>query len=439
VLARMKKKSSISSVNAVVPGRVQCLMAVLVLLVCILGGWTSARAGLSRLFSNSSVETESIAAAERALAYDVADPEAHYQFALALFEGGRSEEALAEFERATQLRPADYFFWQELGRVRDETGDSTGAIAALRVAVKLAPSYSQPHWQLGNLLLRELQLYEAFQEMQRAVATEPTQFPVMIDLAWGVLGENQTADVAAVLALVQPQNDNQLVLLATLFVRHGQFDAARNLMLTTGKNVAKEDRRALVAGLIEAEDFSGAYQIWLQGEGRDGGLERGEVFDGGFEGTIESGRDSRSFGWQPTQLTATVHFLIDPNQPHSGTRSLRIEYDGNFASLVPVISQLLLVAPNTRYRLSFYGRSEALLSGALPVVVMREATGAAPLISQSLPLPSGTTDWRQFVINFDTTSATNAVTISIQRQSCSSSPCPIVGRAWFDSFSLSTR
>ena len=414
-------------------------LAVVVLFVCTWGGWNSARAGLARLVFHSESETESIAAIEKALAYNGSDPEVHYRYAIGLFEVGKNEEALVEFERATQLKPADYFFWQELGRVRDETGDSTGAIAALREAVKHAPTYSQPHWQLGNLLLRQHQVDEAFQEMHRAVATDPTLFPVMIDLIWGVIAGNEAADLAAVLARAQPQNDNQRVLLATLFVRHGQFDAARTLMLTAGENVAKEDWRALVAGLIEAKDFSGAYQIWLQGEGRNAGLERGEVFDGGFEGTIESGSDFRRFGWQPSRLTETVHILVDPNQPHSGTRSLRIEYNGNFAPTVPVISELLLVAPNTRYRLSFYARTETLLSAGLPVVTMREATGAAQLISQSPPLPSGTTGWREFVVNFDTTSATHAVTISIQRQLCSSSPCPIVGRAWFDGFSLSPR
>jgi Tfp pilus assembly protein PilF len=429
---------SSSFVQALATSPAHSGLAVIVLLVCAWGGWISSRAGLARLVLHSESETQSTAAAERALAY-AGDPEAHYRHAINLLDVGKNEQALEEFERATQLKPADYFYWLELGRVREETGDSTRAIAALRQAVKLAPAYSQPHWQLGNLLLRERHVAEAFQEMHRAVATDPTLFPVMIDLVWGILAGKQAADVAVVLAVAQPQNDNQRVLLATLFVRHGQLEAARNLMLTAGDNVAKEDRLALVAALIEAGDFAGAYQIWLQDETPDAVPERGEVFDGGFEGSIDSGSDSRRFGWQPTRLTETVHVLVDPNQPHSGARSLRIEYAGNFAPAVPVLSELLLVAPNTRYRLSFHARTESLLSASLPVVTVREATDAAQIISQSPPLPSGTSGWREFVVNFYAKSATNAVTISIQRQLCSSSPCPIVGRAWFDSFSVSPR
>ena len=87
-------------------------VAVIALLLCVLASISSARAGLSRLFSEYGSATNSLAAATRALDLNAADPEAHYVQAMQLEQAERSEEAVAEFERAASLRPADYFLWQ---------------------------------------------------------------------------------------------------------------------------------------------------------------------------------------------------------------------------------------------------------------------------------------------------------------------------------------
>ncbi|HZB46047.1 MAG TPA: hypothetical protein VE360_12415, partial [Pyrinomonadaceae bacterium] len=63
-------------------------------------------------------------------------------------------EALRQYERAAALAPNDYLIWTELGRARASAGDAEGGIRALRRATELAPSYAQPRWHLGNVLLR---------------------------------------------------------------------------------------------------------------------------------------------------------------------------------------------------------------------------------------------------------------------------------------------
>ena len=403
------------------------------LLICAWAVWTSGRVGLSRLFSEYGSAANSLVATERALRFNEADPEAHFAHAVRLSEASRYDEAVAQFELATLLRPYDYFLWQELGRAREDNGDLDGAITALRRAIELAPAYSQPHWQLGNLLLRRNELNEAFREMRRAVDKDPALFPLMVDLAWSV------SDGAAtyVLAVAQPGSDSERASLARFFVNHHQVELGLELMRAAGEGVAKEDRRALVAELIAAENFHEAHQVWSQGLGISDAA-GGTVFDGGFESPIDPSRNSseRTFGWQPTASVRTVRILADPNEPQSGKRSLQIDYAGNFEVTVPVISQLVLVAPRSHYRLLFAARTENLVSGALPLVAVREAGHRSSVTAQSLPLPSGTSGWREFAVNFETAEAARAVTINVERQACASKPCPIFGRAWFDSFSL---
>jgi tetratricopeptide (TPR) repeat protein len=398
------------------------------ILLCACAALTSARAGLSRLMSEYGAAVGSTEAAQRAIDFNRADPEAHYAYANQLLSAGQTGAAVAEFQLAISMRPEDYFLWQELGRAQEDNGDAEGAIISLRWAAKFASYYSQPHWQLGNVLLREGQMVEAFEEMHRGATNDPTLFPALCDLAWGVYRGN----VAAIVAATKPQTDDERVLLARLFLNHDQMAAGLNLLdgLT---DIGAEDRRSFVNTLINQREYEAAYKIW------SGGATSGTrevLFDGGFEGSMHF--DDQGFGWRfmPAQ---TIRPFIDPNDPYSGQRSLRLDYSGNFNPAVPIVTELVIVSPSAHYRLSFAARTEDLSSAGLPLVLIKDASDDHQVLSQSASLPAGTSLWKEFAVDFETTEKTVAITINIQRQPCASNPCPIVGHAWFDSFSLTKR
>ena len=388
----------------------------------------SGRAGASRLFSEYGSSADSLAATKRAFDLNPNDPEVHYNYAVRLADAGQGDQATAEFERAASLRPADYFLWQELGRAREESGDLQGAVTALRQAIGLAPDYSQPHWLLGNLLLRNGESDSAFTEMRAAVRSDPTLFPLLNDLAWGV----SAGDPQFVRDSTQPVTDTERIALARFFILHQQIEAGMN-MLRTAAQISAENRRAIISELIARQEFQSAHSVWSMGFGAGEQSKLAGLFDGGFEAAISF--DNQGFGWLPTQLTETVHILVDPNEPQTGTRSLRIDYAGNFDTGVPVISQLVLLAPQTHYQLSFAARTDKLVSAALPVIAVSDAKSNL-ILAQTVPLFAGTNGWHEFAIDFDTPATTEAVVIRIQRQSCAVQPCPIFGRAWYDSFSL---
>src|SRR6185503_5564812 len=169
-----------------------------ILALLIWAGINSGRAGLSRLFSEYSASSNSLPASDHALQYNSDDAEAHYIRAIQLSESDQLKAAIGELENATRLRPEDYFLWQELGRLREENGDTEGAINAHKKATFLAPYYAQPHWQLGNLLLRNEQLTEAFKELRLAATSDPDLFPSWMDLAFGVYDADPIQTVKAV-------------------------------------------------------------------------------------------------------------------------------------------------------------------------------------------------------------------------------------------------
>ena len=392
-----------------------------ILAVLTWAGINSAQAGLGRLFSEYSATSNSLSASERALDFNPYDAEAHYLRGLQLTVPA---EAISELERATVLRPADYFLWQELARVREDNGDLKGAIQALQTATSLAPYYAQPHWQLGNALLRAEQTEAGFNELRTAANSDSELFPTLMDLAYG-LSDGEPHAITKALAV---KNDHERSLLIDFFLKHDCREAAVQLVGAT-RNLSSDERELLVSSLIAAGEFSLAYSLWLNGKTTVDG-----IYDGDFENAI-SGNET-GFGWQPTKLSQTVQLLLDIDQRDSGNRSLRINYAGNFDEETPVISQLVPVETNTHYRVSFSSRSDSLFSAGLPVVSVISATGEHKNFGTSSILSSGTSGWTATSFEFQTQATTKAVNLILHRTPCNLRPCPITGKLWLDSFSL---
>jgi len=341
-------------------------------------------------------------------------------------------QAKVELERAVQLRPRDYFLWIVLGVTRDADGDREGAVRALRQAVALAPTYARPRWQLGNVLLRMGQVDEAFLELRKVAHSDPTTLPVVIDLAWGIY-EHNAQSVATVL---QPENDSTRVALALFFARHNQpAAAAEQFLLTKGKADAKGE--ALLNELLKIRAFSDAYQVWARMRGVSVTNPVGVLVDGDFEGWLASGQ--AGFGWQIAPSITNIEMSVDTSERHSGSRSLHIEFRGNSDPAAPLLTQLIMVKPQTHYRISFAASSKDFVSAASPLVTITDASDPKNLtLAQSPPLAPDKSGWRSFTLEVTTNAATRAIIVSVARQNCANDPCPAFGALWLDSFNMDT-
>jgi hypothetical protein len=100
-----------------------------------------------------------------------------------------------------------------------------------------------------------------------------------------------------------------------------------------------------------------------------------------------------------------------------------------------IISQLVLIEPNTRYQLRFFYRADGIVSGGRPNAYVLDARDNA-VLGQSAALPATTDGWRDMAIGFVSTQSMEAVEVVLRRDRCDKSPCPIFGRVWLDTFSL---
>ena len=103
--------------------------------------------------------------------------------------------------------------------------------------------------------------------------------------------------------------------------------------------------------------------------------------------------------------------------------------------MLPLVRQLILVEPNTRYRLGLAARTQELMTTGLPTVELTDANGGRALTPPIL-LTRGDVGWQDYTAEFVTGPATSAALLTIQRQECSLPPCLIFGRVWLDDFSL---
>ena len=408
----------------------QIAWSVGLLLVLLLLIWSASRAGFAGLLSAYAAKTTQLNAANGAVSLSPGDPETHYIRGAILEANDNLSTAISEYSQAVSLRPDDYVLWLALAHARELNGDTAGAIAAARQALPLAPYYAQPHWQLGNLLVRAGQQDEGFSELRLAGASNPTLLPAIIDLAWQL----SRGDVAYVKQAIQPNTPEAYIILSEYFKKRGKVSEAIALIRSAG-SAADEFRRRYIDELISAKRFPDAYALWSSAHpaGNDIAADRPNVLiDPGFE--QETDLDEPGFGWRAKKSTG-VALSLDGSNPKEGKASLRIDFKGDSDPGLAVISQLVMVEPLAHYQLHFAVRTEEIVSGGLPGLTILDA-GTQRALGQSGALPLASNGWRDYSLDFTVPEKTSAIQIMLQREHCSRSPCPIFGRLWLDNFSL---
>jgi hypothetical protein len=405
-------------------------ISLLAICVCLFVIWICVQLTLSSVLSRFSLITANPTTAEQAANLTPRDPSAHQTRAAVLYHLGDLAEAARELEREVSLKPRDPFAWLELGIVRDQLEDQAQTLAAFDEAVRLAPYYSVPRWQRGNVLLRAGRYDEAFADLRHAAHSNPELVPNVIDLAWGVSG----GDIKLTENWAEINTQTTRVVFARLLAGQGKLSEATQKFKEAGP-VSGEIRREFAKQLIALEAFPEAFEIWREGDGNksDGGMIT-SVYDGGFEAPLSL--DEEGFGWRVPRTPQNVKLSQDSSQRQSGGQSLLLEFFGDSRPDTPLISQYIVVEPSKRYRVYFAARTQDIVTGGLPLVAVSDAAGAHSGLGQSAVLRTGTNDWQSLSFDFVTGAATRAITLSLQRMNCTTSPCPAFGSVWLDSFSI---
>lgn len=349
------------------------------------------------------------------------------------FDEQNLPRAISYYQNALALDPHSAGVWLDLAGAYEQENRLDDAGRAYLEARKAYPISPEVSWRYGNFLLRQGDTPRAFAEIRNAVAVDPKLASAAVSRCW-----RSSHDVEAILAQALPPNRDSYLEALRFFVTDRESDAA----LATWRRLADvapglplKESFPLLDLLIGAGRTAGARAVWDQAlslaswpkpPAAPGSL----VWDGGFETDLTQG----GLGWRSTD-TPGVRFDFDRESKHSGTRALRVRFDGSVNFDFRGVYQYVVVEPGTAYRLSGWLRSEDVSTDS---GVRLFAFDPRDPVTTGRPTADviGTEPWRKVELTLTTGPETRVLVIGPRRVPSIKLDSKLRGTVWLDDVAL---
>jgi len=372
----------------------------------------------------------------------------------------RTEEAIADLQKAVALSPHDYRYWLELGKAQGGDDQMQQAESALQHATELAPHYFEPRWALANLRLRAGKSEQALEDLSKAVALSGALYGSAqqhvdrnvslnaLNIVAGAFGMNLDA-----LRRIMPPDNIAQSYLAEFFATHDAMEQA--LEIWRGLPAADPNSyRSLVAVLMHElqskNRYAEARDVWrkfstVEGvpEAEANNLANDLIANGSFEQTplrekyaavidLSDGMD-----WV-IRRHAEVRVARDNSAVHSGAKALHLIFAASMASEFAQVSQVMAVEPSRKYRLSFFVKNQNISASPneAPFIEITDALNPALFTLRSV-VPSGTADWNEQTVAFSTPDSTHGVRLTVRAPQLKVVDRTRIAELWLDDFTLS--
>jgi Tfp pilus assembly protein PilF len=265
----------------------------------------------------------------------------------------QSDAVLAEesYKKAIALNPVATNAWLDLATAYELDGRIDDAGKTYLEAKKSYPASGEVSWRYGNFLLRQGKQGQAYAELRRAIEVDPDRAAVAFSRAYRsnpnideLLGELLPANQRVYMgAIIEALAANQLAAATTVWEH----------LLSLHPRLTIPDVDRLVSALLLAGEFSEARRVWDQGVATMNlppllEPQSSVVWDPSFESEV----NGASFSWAFPPIAQGVSIALDKTEKHSGSRSLKLSFDGKHNPNVEVACTLAVVEPLTRYRFS---------------------------------------------------------------------------------------
>ncbi len=189
---------------------------------------------------------------------------------------------------------------------------------------------------------------------------------------------------------------------------------------------------AYIQYLFDHKDVDQARLVWRQAAPRFGlssylPTARNLIVNGDFSLDVLNG----GFDWH-YEKQPSVDLTLDPSEPHDGSRSLLVAFDGPGVSDAG-IRQFIAVEPSTPYEFLAYYKTKDLEGAGAPHLTVEDAYTQAILWDSDELKESG---WKSASGGFTTGAETTLLVLHIRRIPAGS---PIRGKLWVDDFRLTAK
>ncbi len=171
-------------------------------------------------------------------------------------------------DRALELQPDLAEAHASQGAINRHINDNVSAEAAYRRAIALRPSYSMGRMWLGNVLLEQNRVTEAFEHFQAALDVDPLNQIVRQNhiRALGLMGRYQEVDDLAQRYLQETYSDHFLKMWMFTMLNAGRYDDVLNFAVRNNfsENYAVYSTEIVLSALIALQRYSDAKALYEQ-------------------------------------------------------------------------------------------------------------------------------------------------------------------------------
>jgi tetratricopeptide (TPR) repeat protein len=334
--------------------------------------------------------------------------------------------ALPWLHAATSLNPGRSEYWLDRAIAEHLVGDSGSERNSLDKVRAANPHSSDVAWQIGNLYLSQGALEPAFREYRRVLENNSVLTPQALEICWRV-----RPDIDFLLQNVIPASADEPLL--SLLVSRNHPDAAARVWDRMAALQQPVERRLLfdyLDYLFTHHYPVRASRVWQQAATLSNlaayqPTETNLLVNGDFRLNVLN----NGFDWI-YQKSSAVSLAIDPDESHSGSRSLRIEFQGPGIE-DSGIRQLVSVNPDTEYAFSGYYKAAEMDGAGAPKFAIEDVYSGARLFMSDDLRDAGS--WTNVNGRFTTGPETDLIVLRVARVPAGR---PIRGKLWIDGLKL---
>jgi tetratricopeptide (TPR) repeat protein len=336
--------------------------------------------------------------------------------------------ALPWLQTATALNPNRSGYWLDRAVAEQLIGDSGAERNSLDNVIAAQPRSAGLSWQVANLYLSQGAAEAALREYRKVLENDPVLTPQALQICWRI-----RPDIDFLLQNVVPASADDPFL--SFLVSSKESNAAAKVWERIVSLQQPVERRFLfeyLRYLFANHDSLQGARVWQQAAN----LSDLAAYQPTSENLLVNGDFSldilnAGFDWM-YQKSPAVSLAIDPDESHSGQRSLRIAFQGPGIEDAG-IRQLVYLNPDTQYDFSGHYKAEGLDGAGGPEFAIQDAYDGAKLFtSDNL---RNTPSWTTVSGSFVTGPETHLV---ILRIACVPADRPIRGNLWIDGLKLIT-
>lgn len=356
---------------------------------------------------------------------------AEYRDALGRFELLTQQSpanALTWLQTATELNPNQSAYWLHRATAEHQNGDLYSERNSLDKVSATNPHSSDVAWKVANYDVSRGAVEPALHEYRKVLESDSVLTPAALQICWKI-----HPDVDFLLQHVVPASAYEAFL--SFLVSSNEPDAATKVWERIVSLQQPIERRVLfdyLSYLFTHHDPVQASRVWQEAATVSDlaayqPTEENLLVNGDFSLAILN----NGFDWI-YQKSSAVSLAIDPDESHSGSRSLRVVFQGPGIADAG-IRQLVSVDPSTEYVFSGYYKATEMDGAGAPEFAIQDVYSEARLfMSEAL---RNAESWTNVNGSFTTGPETHLVVLRVARVPADR---PIRGKLWIDGLKLAT-